>query len=248
MEGFPPKFARDAGEEEEEDEDEEDKSAFMGSGEEPGADSGCTAVVALLHGLKLYVANAGDSRCVLSRDGKAIDMSEDHKPEDPIELSRINKAGGCVTMDGRVNGGLNLSRAIGDHCYKQNTALTLQEQMITSLPDIKCLSLEPTDEFMVLACDGIWNVMSSQDVVSYVRERIQAGTQKLSAICEELFEACLAPDTSGDGTGCDNMTCIIVALDKLPLDSASSEAASKDPCSIKRRADSSGADSEGFDV
>lgn len=84
----------------------------------PGSSSGCTAVVALLNGNELYVANAGDSRCVVCRDGKAMDMSFDHKPEDTEELERIRKAGGRVTMDGRVNGGLNLSRAIGDHAYK----------------------------------------------------------------------------------------------------------------------------------
>lgn len=86
--------------------------------EGPGSSSGCTAVVALLSGRDLYVANAGDSRCVVCRDGKALDMSLDHKPEDKEELERIRKAGGRVTMDGRVNGGLNLSRAIGDHAYK----------------------------------------------------------------------------------------------------------------------------------
>lgn len=84
----------------------------------PGSSSGCTAVVALLKDNELYVANAGDSRCVVCRDGKAMDMSFDHKPEDKEELERIRKAGGRVTMDGRVNGGLNLSRAIGDHAYK----------------------------------------------------------------------------------------------------------------------------------
>lgn len=86
--------------------------------EEPGKDSGCTAVVALLNGRDLYVANAGDSRCVVCRNGKAIDMSLDHKPEDEEESARIINAGGRVTLDGRVNGGLNLSRAIGDHAYK----------------------------------------------------------------------------------------------------------------------------------
>ncbi len=81
--------------------------------QQPGFDSGCTAVVALIHGDDLYVANAGDSRCVVSKNGVAVDMSEDHKPEDPAEFERITKAGGKVTADGRVNGGLNLSRAIG---------------------------------------------------------------------------------------------------------------------------------------
>lgn len=62
---------------------------------------------------QLIVANAGDSRCVLCRGGQALDMSFDHKPESPIEEARITKAGGRITADGRVNGGLNLSRAIG---------------------------------------------------------------------------------------------------------------------------------------
>ena len=61
----------------------------------------------------MYVANAGDSRCVLCRAGKAIDLSLDHKPEDEPERQRIEKAGGFVTVDGRVNGNLNLSRALG---------------------------------------------------------------------------------------------------------------------------------------
>jgi protein phosphatase 1G len=55
---------------------------------------------------------------VVCRKGEAVEMSFDHKPEDQIERDRITKAGGRVTLDGRVNGGLNLSRAIGDHGYK----------------------------------------------------------------------------------------------------------------------------------
>lgn len=80
---------------------------------QPGSDSGTTAVVALIRGKQLVVANAGDSRCVVSVGGRALDMSYDHKPEDYMELTRIRNAGGKVTLDGRVNGGLNLSRAIG---------------------------------------------------------------------------------------------------------------------------------------
>ena len=83
-------------------------------------------------------------------------MSEDHKPEDDIEQARIMTAGGRVTPDGRVNGGLNLSRALGDHCYKRNEELPLRDQMITPLPDVKSVVLTEEDEFMVLACDGIW--------------------------------------------------------------------------------------------
>ncbi|RZC32041.1 protein phosphatase 2C 21 [Asbolus verrucosus] len=210
-------------EEELEDEDEEGLAFARNMKEEPGSDSGCTAVVALLQGNELYVANAGDSRCIVCRNGKAIEMSFDHKPEDEPERERIVKAGGRVTSDGRVNGGLNLSRAIGDHAYKQNKELSDREQMITALPDVKKLTINPNeDEFMVLACDGIWNFMSSQEVVDFVRPSILEGREKLSQICEEMFDHCLAPNTMGDGTGCDNMTAIIVKFKSNILKRAAS--------------------------
>merc|ERR1712051_940034 len=202
----------DDDEEEEEDDEDDDEIPEADFTEEPGNDSGCTAVVALLAGTRLYVANAGDSRCVVCRDGVAVEMSFDHKPEDEVELKRIKKAGGKVTPDGRVNGGLNLSRAIGDHAYKRVESLSLSEQMISPQPDVKVLDINPTtDEWMILACDGIWNFMSSQEVVDYVNKKIvNTPDDKLSSVCEELFEHCLAPDTMGDGTGCDNMTAVIV--------------------------------------
>lgn len=162
--------AADDGEDEDDDEEDEDDSdssdeegpmdgmffTQTGDFEEPGKDSGCTAVVALIRDKTLFVANAGDSRCVVSCGGKAIEMSEDHKPEDERELQRIEKAGGKVTLDGRVNGGLNLSRALGDHTYKNNPNLPLKDQMISSEPDVKQITLTPEHEFMILACDGIW--------------------------------------------------------------------------------------------
>ncbi|CAF3618591.1 unnamed protein product [Rotaria sp. Silwood1] len=205
-------------EEEEEDDDDDDDDdeeeiddedlGMLDMDNDPGSSSGCTAVVTLLRDKQLYVANAGDSRCVVCRNGRAIEMSFDHKPEDPKERGRIEKAGYKVTSDGRVSGGLNLSRAIGDHAYKKNSSLSAEEQAITALPDIRTLTLDDQDEFMIIACDGIWNFMSSQDVIDFVRLRLDEKT--LSQICEELFMHCLAPNTCGDGTGCDNMTAIIV--------------------------------------
>ena len=152
-------------------------------------------MVGLLVGRDLYVANAGDSRCIVCRDGKAIEMSFDHKPEDEPERARINKAGGKVTQDGRVNGGLNLSRAIGDHAYKTNKSLSLQEQMISPVPDVKKLSLNPeTDTYVFLACDGIWNSLNSQEVVDFINQKMKSTesdtktdeTRKLTKIIEEV--------------------------------------------------------------
>ncbi|KYN29662.1 hypothetical protein ALC57_00925 [Trachymyrmex cornetzi] len=173
-------------EEEDIDDSDDDTDDLMVNTEKPGADSGCTAVVAILKENELYVANAGDSRCVLCRDGQAIELSLDHKPEDAPEMERIVKAGGEVTNDGR-------------------------EQMISALPDIRHITIDPEkDEFMILACDGIWNFMTSQNVVQFVRTRLSQNYENISKICEELFDHCLAPDTLGDGTGCDNMTAVIV--------------------------------------
>merc|ERR1719402_1010968 len=67
------------------------------------------------------------------------------------------------------------------------------------------------DEFMILACDGIWNVMTSQECVDFVRDRLEKDSC-ISDILGELFDQCIAPDSQGDGSGCDNMTCIVVQL------------------------------------
>jgi len=99
--------------------------------------AGCTAVVAVLLGRTLTVANAGDSRGVLCREGGTAEpLSFDHKPSQPREMNRINNAGGFVNRFGRVNGNLNLSRSIGDLKYKQVPGIAPADQMITAQPDI----------------------------------------------------------------------------------------------------------------
>jgi len=103
----------------------------------------------------LIVANAGDSRCVASRGGDAVAMSRDHKPNSLDESERIRRAGGFVT-DGRVNGSLNLSRAIGDMDYKQRKDLKPEEHAVTAYPEVWTTPVDMEDEFIVLACDGIW--------------------------------------------------------------------------------------------
>ncbi|KAG9130730.1 hypothetical protein Leryth_012672 [Lithospermum erythrorhizon] len=136
-----------------------------------GPTSGSTACVTMIRGSHLVVANAGDSRCVLSRKGKAYDLSRDHKPELEMERERIMKAGGFIHA-GRVNGSLNLSRAIGDMEFKQNKDLPAEKQIVTANPDINSVELSDDDEFIVLACDGIWDCMSSQQLVDFIHEQL----------------------------------------------------------------------------
>ena len=81
--------------------------------------TGCTAVVVMITPEHIICANAGDSRSILSRSGKVVALSEDHKPENAGERKRIEDAGGFVE-ENRVNGSLNLSRSLGDFEYKSN--------------------------------------------------------------------------------------------------------------------------------
>ena len=177
--------------------------------------AGCTAVVAVLHGNDLYVANAGDSRAVLCRGGQAFALSEDHKPGQEGERSRIMAAGGFLSNIGgvtRVNGNLNLSRAIGDLKYKTNSGLPANEQIITAEPDVKHVVLTGNDPFFLLACDGVWDVMTNQQACDFVSQRLQQD-RDLKTISSELLDACLASNPSEtQGVGCDNMTAIIVKL------------------------------------
>ncbi|KAI9483860.1 MAG: phosphatase 2C-like domain-containing protein [Benjaminiella poitrasii] len=174
--------------------------------------SGCTAVIALLtKNNVLYVSNAGDSRAVIStRDGKAIPLTQDHKPKLPKEEQRIRMAGGFVE-NGRVNGSLALSRAIGDFVFKSNTQITPDRQAVTAEPDIIEHLLTDQDEFVVLACDGIWDCLSNQQVVDFIRCQL-CERKSLATICEELMDYCLADGSNMAGIGCDNMTVVIIAF------------------------------------
>lgn len=172
--------------------------------------SGCAATSAIVTPEKITCANAGDSRTVLGRLGTAKPLSYDHKPDNEGERSRICAAGGFVDM-GRVNGNLALSRALGDFNFKRSTGLAPEQQVVTAYPDIIEHAVDEEDEFLILACDGIWDCMTSQEVVEFVRRGI-ADKLSLPEICELLMEECLAPVSDMSGIGCDNMTVCIVAL------------------------------------
>ena len=129
--------------------------------------AGCTATMVLMTPTEIYCANAGDSRTVMCDHGTAIELSKDHKPDLPEERSRILKAGGEVS-DGRVNGMLALSRAIGDFEYKPisppkdaGPQWYLNNHMVTSYPDVVVKPLHKDIEFIILACDGIWDCKTS---------------------------------------------------------------------------------------
>lgn len=172
--------------------------------------SGSTAVVVLIKDNRLYCANAGDSRAIASVDGHLDVLSFDHKPTNEKERERISSAGGYVEYN-RVNGYLALSRALGDFGLKRNTQILPTEQMVTAYPDVEERELSESWDFLVIACDGIWDVLSSQAVQEFVQEEIAQGIYP-QQICENLMMRCLAPDCQMGGIGGDNMTVIIVCF------------------------------------
>ncbi|WPH01917.1 protein phosphatase 2C protein 1 [Acrodontium crateriforme] len=172
--------------------------------------SGCTSSVGIITNNKIYVGNAGDSRSVLGIKGRAKPLSFDHKPQNEGEKARITAAGGFVDF-GRVNGNLALSRAIGDFEFKKSADLPPEQQIVTAFPDVTVHEMSDDDEFLVVACDGIWDCQSSQAVVEFVRRGI-AAKQELHSICENMMDNCLASNSETGGVGCDNMTMIIIGL------------------------------------
>ncbi|EHK46802.1 hypothetical protein TRIATDRAFT_128623 [Trichoderma atroviride IMI 206040] len=162
--------------------------------------SGCTAAVAL-KGLSsrqrvLYTANVGDARIVLCRNGKALRLSYDHKSSDENEKKRIANAGGKV--EGYRVGGLAVSRALGDH---------LMKKLVTGHPyTTETVIQHDLDEFIIIACDGLWDVCSDQEAVDLVREIHDPGEG-----------AKILVDHALDQFSTDNLSCMVVRLDKEAL-------------------------------
>jgi len=109
---------------------------------------------------------------------------------------------------------LAVARAMGDFSFKTSPELSAEQQQVTCDPEIRKFTIEDKDEFIILACDGIWDVVSSERAVDMVREMLKTN-MPLKDILSEIFDACLSPHPSAnEGLGCDNMTCIIVKLKK----------------------------------
>ncbi|KAH9600686.1 PPM-type phosphatase domain [Trypanosoma melophagium] len=180
-----------------------------------GDDSGCTAVTVHITPDFITCASVGDSRAVLCRSGAAFALAHDHKPENADERARIEAAGGAVS-ENRVNGQLAMSRAMGDFSYKQQKERDAREQLVIAVPDVIQTPREAGDAFVVLACDGIFDVLTNEELVEIVLMKKSEGKNN-TQICEEICRECLAPVSEDTGRiaraeGTDNMTIMIVDL------------------------------------
>jgi len=148
-----------------------------------GWKNGTTAVVGFVLSRTVYVANVGDSEAIMGRrqsDGslKPVVLSHKHKPTDKDEKERIRAAGGHVVF-GRLFGDLAVSRSLGDPDYKQPLS---EANYISAEPHVSANRLQiGKDEFLVIACDGLWDVISHQDALDAVAKARQSGQTPMEA-------------------------------------------------------------------
>lgn len=153
----------------------------------------------------MVIANAGDSRAVLGKRGRAIELSKDHKPNTNSERLRIEKLGGVI-YDGYLNGQLSVARALGDWHIKGSKGT---KGPLSSEPELEKVILSEEDEFLIMGCDGLWDVMSSQYAVTIVRKELMLHNDP-ERCSRELVREALKRNT------CDNLTVLVVCFSRDP--------------------------------
>ncbi|CAB4264141.1 unnamed protein product [Prunus armeniaca] len=167
--------------------------------------SGTTALTALILGRTMLIANAGDCRAVLGKRGRAIELSKDHKPNCTSERLRIEKLGGVI-YDGYLNGQLSVARALGDWHIKGSKGSNCP---LSSEPELEEIVLTEEDEFLIMGCDGLWDVMSSQCAVTMVRKELLQHNDP-ERCSKALVKEALQRNT------CDNLTVVVVCFSEDP--------------------------------
>lgn len=194
--------------------DRELENQWISQGRE--ADAGTTALAALVLGRMLFVANAGDCRAVMSSRGRAVDITRDHRTALPAERARVLEAGGTISDD-YLNDKLAVTRALGDWHMEDlkrrseaNGATTTTGPLIAE-PDVFESVLAEGDEFMVMACDGLWDAFQgrSQDVIDFARRHLSFHNDPLQC-SKDLVQHALRED------GSDNITVVVICFKQGP--------------------------------
>jgi len=206
---------------------------FLEMSQRDGLYDGTTAIFAVIRGESLIVGNIGDCAAVLCRANRAIALSTAHKPASPEEQQRIQLANGWVTFDedgiSRVCGELSVSRAIGDIDYKRLVGKDVSQcffdfpadhnkqfynDLITAEPDFVAVDIQEDDEFLLIACDGLWDVMDEETAVEVVSEFfleddcVESVASKMCHLAEKMGSP-------------DNITVILVRLHRQNTDQPS---------------------------
>ncbi|KAH9802159.1 putative protein phosphatase 2C 8 [Citrus sinensis] len=176
-----------------------------------GWQDGATAVCIWILGRTVFVANIGDAKAVVARssivDGsnnhldelsslKAIVVTRVHKAIYPQERARIQKSGGTVSSNGRLQGRLEVSRAFGDRQFKKFG--------VVATPDIHSFEVTERDHFIILGCDGLWGVFGPSDAVEFVQKLLKEGLSVTAVSRRLVREAVLERRCK------DNCTAIVI--------------------------------------
>mmetsp|Transcript_26010 Transcript_26010/g.58332 ORF Transcript_26010/g.58332 Transcript_26010/m.58332 type:complete len:661 (+) Transcript_26010:479-2461(+) len=189
--------------------------------------SGSTGATVVLFGRRLFAANVGDSRVVLARkNGACLELTSDHKPSRPDEAARVRAAGGFI-LHKRVMGELAITRAFGDKSFKMGIKAMLEEDadelgaggvsddatkdltapLVSAEPEIASIVLSHEDEFLLLACDGLFDVFKSQDAISFVRQELIAHRGEPAEVARILSDQAIRVRRSRD-----NVSILIIVL------------------------------------
>ena len=170
---------------------------------------GTTANIMLIKNGIIYIANVGDSLSVMYKNKKAYNLNREHQTIIQTEKERVLKSGANI-VGFRINGMINLTRAIGDLKFKSNYNLKRHEQSVIALPEITKIQDTEDIEFIIMGCDGVWDCVKRQLVCDFVDKQIKENPDKdLSEILKVIFDRCVSP-VWGVVLGTDNMSCIII--------------------------------------
>ena len=155
--------------------------------------TGSTATIVLIQDNKIYCANVGDSRAYIIYNNSIKQITVDHKCSIPEEAERIMNAGGKITKN-RVQGQLVLTRSLGD--------LYVKKYGVTNLPDISVNKIDYNIRYVVIASDGIWDVVDEKTVLSMSKSRKNA-----EEFCKDLVKLAIEKETK------DNVSCIVISFE-----------------------------------
>lgn len=187
---------------------ETDKAFAEACSHDTGLSSGTTALAAVVSGRVLLVANAGDCRAVLSRHGRAVEMSRDHKTHCTRERNRIEESGGYVEY-GYLNGQVNVTRALGDWHIEGLKDLGAGGGPLIAEPEIENAYLSKDDEFLIIGSDGMWEFFTDQNAVDFARRKLQEHND-LQKCCKELIDEAIKRKSL------DNLTAVMVCFHSEP--------------------------------
>jgi protein phosphatase 1A len=194
---------------------------------DPECWSGSTGTVCVISRSLIVCSNVGDSKAVLCRQSKPVDLSDDHRPvslsaSGRNEIKRVNDSGAWISQS-RVCGILAVSRAFGDYEFKggrfellnelrsiedkQALKVNMQNPPVISLPHVSTLERSLEDEFIIIATDGLWDTMNSAQAVTFVRSELKKNaSHTMQTIADSLVERALRCRTQ------DNVACVVIDL------------------------------------